>query len=950
MSITRCSRLMLHALSLLALMVAPALAQNTSGVIDGTILGPDGQPVPRVQVVANSPALIQRDLTVYSNEEGYYRLASLPPGSYTIRYSLQGFQRIERHDLIVSTGQTTSADAALTLATVEESVTVTGASPTIDPTSAKLGFNYTQQLLQNVPTTRQFHNIVTTIPGVETANVYGTSPGNLENESVLGAGPFGNRYTMDGGNVTTGGLGANQANLFSADIIQEMQVLRGAKPAEVGFAQGGFFSIVTKSGGNRFSGETSAYFQGKGLESENIDDRLRQAGVTRANQLVDDRDLSFSAGGRIIRDRLWWYGSARRQDRTFRVLGFNRDVEDKINAFFWKNTFQASTNHRFAVQANYWNEFVNYFFFGFAPALAAGPEVSMLRKPGGDAAQGRWDGVLGKNVVAEAVVGWNNFRLHQLFQPDAKVNVIDLISGKRFGNPGNGSRASKENNYDATGSVSWFVPDALGRHDFKAGGQYTHSPFAWTFDEINEHQLRTQGGAPFSVIIENTPVNAKWLQKYASFYAQDAWTIAQRLTLNLGVRYDHIRAITPEQSSGGGDFAATYLAVASPGLLPQAFPQKNLWSWNSLAPRAAVAFDVDRTRQTVLKGGYARYYHFLNAQQVWSANPNFPLFITYRWNDPNNDGSFQLGEEGTLLSRTGGSNTGVDPDIRHPYSDEFTIGIGRELFKDFSLNANFIYRTDNDLIYTTNSGIPFGTYTPTSITDPGPDGVTGGGDDASLTVFAQDPATFGRGKTFLTNPSRAGFENGRAYRGFEVIGNKRLSNRWQFVGSVVVSKMEVTTPTSESGGAIGNIFQNPNNVLNARGIDDLNQKYQVKLQGTYMARYGIVLSGLYRYGSGLPYTRQLVVRGLPQGPFTVFAEPRGARKSDAYHWTDLRAEKTFTLPGAGSRKRVGLTFDLFNISNASTVLQYGSRTGVDLGVPRAVHNPRIARLGARFAW
>ncbi|MCA1652055.1 MAG: TonB-dependent receptor, partial [Acidobacteria bacterium] len=459
-----------------------------------------------------------------------------------------------------------------------------------------------------------------------------------------------------------------------------------------------------------------------------------------------------------------------------------------------------------------------------------------------------------------------------------------------------------------------------------------------------------QSGVPFSVIIENTPVGAKWLQKYGSFYVQDAWTIAGRLTLNLGVRYDHIRAITPDQSSGGGDFATTYLADAFPELKEHGFPRKDLWAWNSMAPRAAVSFDIDRARKTVLKAGYARYYHFLNSQQIWSANPNFPLFITLRWNDLNGDSRFQLGEEGTLLSVTGGSNTGLDPEIRHPHSDELTIGIGHEIVRDFSVNANFIYRTDSDLIYNVNSGIPFSSYTPVEVIDPGSDGVVGGGDDAPLTVYAQDPATFGRGRSLLANPSEFGFENGRTYTGFEVIGNKRLSNRWQFVGSLVVSKMEVTTPTSEAGGAIGNIFQTPNNVLNTRGIDDLNQKYQIKLQGTYIAPYGIVVSGLYRYGSGLPYTRQLVVRGLPQGPITVLAEPRGSRTSDAYHWTDLRAEKTFTLPGATSRRRLGVILDLFNITNASTVLQYGSRTGIDLGVPRVVRNPRIARFGVRFGW
>src|SRR5439155_13829683 len=247
---------------------AIAGAQTTGGTIDGVVKEPDARAVPGVQVVVNSPALIQKDLSVVTNEEGYYRVPSLPPGRYVVHYELQGFQRVERQDIIVNTGETTSISGHLSPAAVEEPLTVLGQSPSVDPTSAKLAFNYTPQLLENVPTTRQFHNIVTTIPGVETATPFGASPGNLENESVLGAGPYGNRYNMDGANITDPSISNNQANLFSADIIQEMQVLRGAKPAEVGFAQGGFFNVVTKSGGNNFSGEASTYYQGSQLQSE----------------------------------------------------------------------------------------------------------------------------------------------------------------------------------------------------------------------------------------------------------------------------------------------------------------------------------------------------------------------------------------------------------------------------------------------------------------------------------------------------------------------------------------------------------------------------------------------------------------------------------------------------------------------------------------------------------
>jgi hypothetical protein len=243
--------------------------------------------------------------------------------------------------------------------------------------------------------------------------------------------------------------------------------------------------------------------------------------------------------------------------------------------------------------------------------------------------------------------------------------------------------------------------------------------------------------------------------------------------------------------------------------------------------------------------------------------------------------------------------------------------------------------------------VPFSSYIPVVAADPGPDGKLNTGDDGTLTAFAQNPATLGTSRYMLTNPERLGLDNSRDYRAFELIANKRLSNRWQFVGSLVVSRSIVVSSTAADTGAIGSVFRNPNGNLFTKGHDELNQTYQVKLQGTYVAPFDVVLSALHRYGSGFPYTRQLSVTGLPQGPVTVFAEPRGSRTTDNYNWFDVRAEKTFRF---GTKRRVGLIVDVFNVANASTVLQVGTRTGVDFGVPRGVRNPRIVRLGTQISW
>ena len=215
------------------LMSAVARAQNPTGVIDGIIRDQTDQPIPGVTVLANSPALIQRDFTVVTNAEGYYRLQLLPPGMYMLRYELSGFQSIQREGLIVAAGQTTTIHLRMNVSALQESVTVRGESPTVDTTSAKLGFNATRDLVENVPTRRDFSSLMATIPGVEGQAGNTGVAGNFPRLVVLGAGSMANSYTFDGANVLDPGISSDQTAKFSYDIVEEVQVIKAAKPAQM---------------------------------------------------------------------------------------------------------------------------------------------------------------------------------------------------------------------------------------------------------------------------------------------------------------------------------------------------------------------------------------------------------------------------------------------------------------------------------------------------------------------------------------------------------------------------------------------------------------------------------------------------------------------------------------------------------------------------------------------
>jgi outer membrane receptor protein involved in Fe transport len=930
---------------LLALLVAAATpliahAQSaTTGTIDGMVRGPDGDALPGVRVVVNGPALIQRDLTVYTDSTGYYRVLLLPPGTYQVQFALEGFRAEQRPGVIVRVGQTTELPAGMSLATVTTTEVVTGEAPIIDARAADLNFVYNAELVENIPTARNMNDVFSTVPGVETlGNLGSVQPGGFQVQNVLAAGERANAYAMDGADVTDPAASWNVQSFMPYDTIEEIQVVKAGKPAELPY-QGGFLNTVTKSGGNDFSGDLGAYFTDNALQATNVD--VGQGEST--NEIVNGYELTASVGGRIVRDKLWWYGSVRRLEDTTRVFGFDNDIDNTVNAFSGKLTYQPTQAHRFTLIATNWSQEVNYFFYNFSPTLALDEFTAAVRPVDGATFGARWSGVLSTNVLAEAGFSLSRQGFDQNMQPGtSQPAIVDLVTGQRSRNLGEGTRDQDDDTYNLNGSLSWFVPDAAGRHDLKFGFEYRPTKASILFNDFQDHRLHSRFGQLFAVRFLTTPSLAVWNNDTTALFAQDTWALGERVTLNFGLRFMHTNASTPEQTVSGGTFAGTSVAQRFPALNATTLPAETLLNWNNTEPRFSVTVALDPSGRTVLRGAASRYHHLLSSFDLFVSNAAFPFNYVTLWFDRNGDQVFQPGEDGPLLFSFGGQINPVDPDIVRPYTNEFLVGVSHEINSDVQVSANYIYRKDQDLFNTVDEGVPFGSYTPTQVVDPGPDGVVGTPDDGSLTVYAQDPATIGNSELVLTNPP--GDE--RWYNGLELTASKRFTNNWQAVASLVVSEMEVLKPTTALQTA--GLYDTPNGLINAKGLDPANTTVQLKLQGTYQFRFGLLVSGFYRYLTGNPYTRELVVQGLPQGPFTVRAEPRGDSKTDSQGILDLRLEQTFQVGRAGSR--IGVMIDVFNLFNAAPVLDAGRVTGVDYGQPRTYARPRIARLGLRYTF
>ena len=939
--------LILSCVAVAFLAVPPdAAAQTTTGVIDGVVRGPDGDPIPGVTVVARSDAGRQRDQTVYTDTNGYFRAPLLLPDSYSLTFAIQGFETLEQSDVIVRAGQRTEQLAGLVLAGVTTTETVTAEAPVIDARAAKIAFTYTDDVISNIPNEqRTVNSLFSTVPGVENVANYGNigQPGSVSVQNVLGAGERANDYVLDGANVMDPATAWNSQMLMPYDVVEELQVVKSAKPAEVAY-QGGFFNMVTKSGGNNFDGEVGVYFSDKALQASNAADIREQEGVDATNELVNSYELTASLGGKIIQDELWWYASGRYNDSTSRVFGFPADVDNSVTGLSGKLTYQPTQDHRIVGTAIGWSQHVSHFFFGFSPALALDEFAASDRPIDGTTLGAQWSGVFSENVFAEAGFSYALAGYDQLQQPGAnQPPVVDLATGQRSKNLGDGSRIVDNTTPNLKGSVSWFVPDAAGRHDIKFGGEYMPSNVEQTFDDFEDHRLHTLFGNNFAVRFVSTPSTATWDNKLTSLFAQDAWSIGNRVTLNYGLRFAHRTVTTPPATVSGGQWAGTSIADRFPELNQTDLAGQDLVDWNYVEPRFAMTVALDSAGRTVIRGGASRYHHIITGFDLFVSTPAFPHNFVTRWFDRNNDSQFQIGEEAFLLFSFGGQLNPVDENLKPAYTNEFVVGVSHEINDDWQMSANFIYRKDDKLFNTVDIGVPADTYTPTQVNDPGPDGILGTGDDGTLTVFNQDPATIGDTALLITNPEG----NDRTFTGFEFTASKRFSNNWQLVGSLNVSEMEVIKTTGSN--EIQGVWDSPNNLINAQGLDPFFPPVQLKVQGTYLFRFGLAFSGFYRLNSGNPYTRELPVLGLEQGPFNVLAERRGDSRTDTLSQLDLRFEQNFDIRTARA-SRIGVVVDLFNIFNSGAIIDYGKVTSVDYGDPRAVQSPFVARIGLRYTW
>jgi hypothetical protein len=939
--------LLMAALALSA--AAPAYAQgggaSSTGTIQGRVTDAQGAVLPGVTVIATSPALLGQQTTVTS-ETGNYRFPAVPPGTYTVTYELAGFNTVRREGIQIALGFTANINVELALATLQETVTVTGESPIIDTSATRVVQNFKLEELQSIPNGRDMWSLLAVTPAVQMGriDVGGNRAGTQTGYSAYGfTGQV--RVLIEGINTTEGTGGAG----FYFDYSSLEEVFLGTSGQSAEMPNPGVQSqFIAKSGGNQFNGEYYLDWYNNSLQGSNIPEDVIARGIRRGSNEIDSYyDTAINVGGPIKHDRVWWFGTYRTQKNAVAQPNFNFDAtfDTKLWNPVAKVTYQVNQNNKL-IGYYQWGQKVQPTRLPFAAYTYDSPEQTFAQDSGSWVWKGEWNGTISDTLYVEARYGSFGYYFPLLANSNADYfwqdNQVSILEGahQRW-------QLDRERN-QATAAMTYFLDTGRGSHTIKFGGEMLREQgwegreqaFGGNINHIYSNGVSNQVAfwLPTATKVghlkagKKGDLTARQALNHDSFFVNDTFAVG-RMTVNAGVRYDRYHGWLPEQQQ----LAATTGPVSVPA---DTFARVDQYTWNLFAPRVGVIYDLTGDGRTVVKANYGFYWHNPGVGTGGSANPNSAgKSATYQWNDLNGDRRWQPGEQGNLLSASLSGAIQLDPDIEAPYSHETSVWFERQLTSVFGMRTGFVYKTEDDLIATYQPFRGLDAFTvPYTYVDLGVDGIRGTADDRNLPFFGLPSA---QTSAFPTTQVVMNVPNYSRAKTYELSFTKRFSNRW----------------SASFGGAHTWLTDFPNgypNNPNQPGVED-RTLWNFKMTGSYDAAWGIRLSPVLRHQSGSNYARTLAITA-PTGLIgssgsgtlaTAYAEPMNANREDNIWVFDVRAEKTVNL---NDRLRTRLFLDIFNITNSSASETITRATGVNYQRPANILAPVTARVGFRFLW
>lgn len=934
----RLAGLALLSLVLVATSASAQTASATTGTINGKVTDNTGAVLPGVAVTISSPALMGTRDTV-TNEEGLYRFPAVPPGEYAIAFQLSGFEGVNRQGVRVGLGFTATVNVELGLAGLTENVSVTGASPVVDVQATKVSTNFDAQQLANMPSARDYWAILAEAPAIRMSriDVGGSAAGTQTGYNVYGTSGQ-NRPMVEGLNVTehTGGF----ALYMDYGSNDEVAVVTGAHSADMA-VPGVQVQIIAKSGGNTYHGSVYADIERENWQSYNIDDDQIARGVSSGggglsprdvNRLYSYYDFNAGLGGYIVKDRMWWYGSFRNVDTKVRVTNFPvKPNQTILTNFTPKVTYNLTTNNKFIFYSQpsrkHQPNRLDRFRLNSRVALHSSEASSFEQFNVYRLWKAEYNTVLSDTTFFEIRTGQYGYDWPDQGLDPTSPSIEDIGNNQVFGAARHREQVIRRN--QVLGSLTYFKEGWGGTHNFKFGGEIfretsTVTQYADDYGDNVVHILRN--GAPLEVtFLENPSISENGMWAYGS-YVVDTFRVNNRLTLNLGARFDRYRNFLPEQEHAAGRFNPTAIHY-------DAVDDVN--HYNVFAPRVGATFDLGGDGKTVIKVNYGQYWWNPGYTLTGRVNPNPPIWSKrYAWADTNRNGVWNPGEEGRLIAVVGGAaSTRIDPNLKDTYTREAIVWLERELIQNFGVRTGLIWRGERQESDAININQPFDGFTvPVLIPDPGPDGRIGNADDgAPIRGFNLASQYVGLTPVNLTtNIPNAGSD----YYTWEITGTKRMSNRWSLLASF-----------SNTWNRKSVLPKNPNDLINRENGRDEFTDRAGKLHGTIEAGWGMKVTPKVRYQTGTAFGRGVVASFNYANP-TILSEPVSARRYPRVFIVDFRAEKVFRL---GTRNLSGF-IDLFNLTNANPAQDLVTNSGTSFLRPTNIVPPRLLRIGTKFEW
>ena len=946
--------------------------------LTGVVRDPSGAVLPGVTVEASSPALIEKSRSAVTDGTGRYQIVGLLPGIYTVAFTLTGFSTVQREGVQLSGSLTATIDAELRLGSLEETITVSGESPIVDVQSVKQQRVIDRELVDSIPGSRVYHNLVVLVPGISTTgqNVGGINgPAPLLVAANGGSGAEG-RINVDGLGVNGSSGGGSLYVTDTANVTEvTIDISGGLGEAEVG---GPSINVVPRTGGNVFSGTFFASGANGAMQGSNFTQELRDLGLRAAGDLDKMWDLNAAFGGPVKRDRLWFFLTTRYQGTQRYVPGmfYNRNAgnanawtyepdlsRQAISDGVWDNstgrlTWQASPRNKFTV---FWDEQHMCRNCWGGGSATVSPEAQ--------------DGSQNVNWLRASQVAYTS--------PVTSRLLVEAGFGIFLGSYGNPREGFDRNMIRVTEqagaipnltyrSMFWdqvrsktpryrvFLTYVTGSHNAKFGYDVVNSISKRNYQRGNGLTYRLNNGVPnqLTMLINDFTQEAHVQNK--ALFAQDRWTIS-RFTLSGGVRYEHANSKTPEQRIGPSRFVPTQIVFPAQAIVE---------GYDNVTVRGGLALDLFGTQRTSVKINAGRYLDPAQYAGIYiepdparrMLGAGLPPQTTRNWTDSNRDfvpdcdllNPVGNGECGPMANQSFGRiqtpSSTYDPALLEgwgvrPGNWQFGAAVQQQVLPRMSVEAGYIRRWFDEFSVTDNRAVGPADYSPYRITAPADPRLPGGGGYVIDDLFDVSPTVFGRTDNYITAIENFGTAE-NYWHGVNVQVNARLSNGLTVQGGTSTGR--AVTDSCDV------IIDNPSR-RNCRTVAPFQTdvrglavytlpKVDVQVSATLQSRPGPQLSATWNVPSAV--VAPSLGRPLAGGAANVainLLNP-GQMYGDRITQADLRFAKLLRF----GRTRTNVGIDVYNVTNSNVPLGYVTVYGAAWRQPNSILDARFVKLSAQI--